>query len=78
MPWRDFGPRPPEGHGVHRYHFQLFGLFERLPDDPDTPPGELLNMLKSQTLVAGEMIATYERPEHPASSPRNHDAQSYA
>lgn len=57
------GPRPPQGHGVHRYHFQLFALDSRLPDDPDTPLGEILNMLKGHTLAVGELIAAYERPD---------------
>ena len=73
-----FGPRPPEGHGVHRYHFQLFALDARLPDDPDTAPGELLNMLKGHTLVAGELVGLYERRDGPEAPPRNRGAASYA
>jgi Raf kinase inhibitor-like YbhB/YbcL family protein len=71
------GPRPPPGHGVHRYHFQLFALDSRLPEDPETPLSELLNMLKAHTLAAGELVATYERREQPEAPERNRDAQTY-
>ncbi len=71
------GPRPPAGHGVHRYHFQLFALDSRLPNDPDTPFGELLNMLKAHTLATAELVATYERPDLPQAPSANRDAQAY-
>ena len=45
-----FGPRPPAGHGLHRYYFQVFAL------------NELLNALKGHTIAKGEMMATYEAP----------------
>jgi len=57
-----FGPRPPEGHGVHRYYFQVFALGERLEMPPETPLEELLNALKAATIAKGEMVATYEAP----------------
>lgn len=47
---------------VHRYHFQLFALDQRLELDPDTPLEELINVLKGHTLAKGEMVATYEAP----------------
>ena len=31
-----FGPRPPRGHGVHHYHFQLFALDAPLKMDATT------------------------------------------
>lgn len=58
-----FGPRPPEGHGVHRYYFQVFALDQALEMGPDTPLSELLNALKGHTLAKGEAVATYEQPE---------------
>jgi Raf kinase inhibitor-like YbhB/YbcL family protein len=58
-----FGPRPPAGHGVHRYYFQLFALDEPLEMGPETPLVELLNALKAHTVAEGEMMATYEAPE---------------
>jgi Raf kinase inhibitor-like YbhB/YbcL family protein len=57
-----FGPRPPQGHGVHRYYFQVFALDQNLEMDPDTPLSELLNALKGHTIAQGEMVATYEAP----------------
>ena len=59
------GARPPAGHGVHRYHFQLFALDDHLPADPGMPFDELVNMLKAHTLTTGELVATYERREEP-------------
>lgn len=57
-----FGPRPPAGHGLHRYYFQVFALDDFLPMDGDTPLKELLNALKGHTIAKGEMMATYEAP----------------
>ena len=58
-----FGPRPPPGHGVHRYHFQLFALDKPLRFEPDTPLAELLNALKRETIATAELVGTYEAPE---------------
>ena len=57
-----FGPRPPAGHGVHRYHFQLFALDKLLPMPPDTPLDELLDALKGNTIASAELVGTYEAP----------------
>lgn len=57
-----FGPRPPAGHGLHRYYFQVFALDDQIPMDSDTPLNELLNALKGHTIAKGEMMATYEAP----------------
>lgn len=57
-----FGPRPPAGHGLHHYYFQVFALNERIEMGPDTELKELLNALKGCTLASGEMAATYEAP----------------
>jgi len=57
-----FGPRPPAGHGLHRYYFQVFALNGLIEMGPDTPLKELLNALKAQTIAQGEMMATYEAP----------------
>jgi len=57
-----FGPRPPAGHGVHRYYFQVFALDDRIEMGPETSLDELLNALKGHTLAKGEMMATYEAP----------------
>jgi Raf kinase inhibitor-like YbhB/YbcL family protein len=57
-----FGPRPPAGHGLHRYYFQVFALDDFLAMGPDTPLVDLLNALKGHTIAKGEMMATYEAP----------------
>jgi Raf kinase inhibitor-like YbhB/YbcL family protein len=62
-----FGPRPPAGHGTHRYYFQVFALADPIEMGPDTPLTELLHVLKGTTLAHGEMMATYEAPESAAS-----------
>jgi phosphatidylethanolamine-binding protein (PEBP) family uncharacterized protein len=57
-----FGPRPPAGHGVHRYYFQVFALNAEIDMGPGAELKELLNALKARTLAKGEMMATYEAP----------------
>lgn len=57
-----FGPRPPAGHGVHRYYFQLFALDQHLEMDADTPLEELVNALKGDVIAEGQLVATYEAP----------------
>lgn len=57
-----FGPRPPVGHGVHHYWFQIFALSAPIDMGPDTELKELLNALKGRTIAKGEMMATYEAP----------------
>jgi hypothetical protein len=57
-----FGPRPPAGHGLHHYYFQVFALDALLDIGPETPLPDLLNALKGHTLAKGEMVATYEAP----------------
>ncbi|MDB5456995.1 MAG: phospholipid-binding protein [Caulobacter sp.] len=57
-----FGPRPPVGHGVHHYHFQIFALAARLEMGSDTPLADLVNALKGDTLADGDMVVTYEAP----------------
>lgn len=58
-----FGPRPPAGHGLHHYYFQIFALDDFLEMGPDTPLNELLNALKGNTIAKGEMVATYAAPD---------------
>lgn len=58
-----FGPRPPAGHGTHRYYFQLFALDKMLGMDPETRLEDLVNALKRDTIAKGEMVATYEALE---------------
>ena len=54
------GPKPPPGHGPHRYHFQVFALGKRLGLDPEAPLADLVGALKGNTVASGELIATFE------------------
>lgn len=59
---RGFAPAaPPLGHGVHRYHFQLFALDE--PADVDDGAGRtaLLQAMRGHVVAWGETVGTYER-----------------
>lgn len=62
------GPKPPPGHGVHRYHFQLFALSTRLDMGPQTTLPELVNALKGTAIASGELVATFETPEEGAAA----------
>jgi hypothetical protein len=55
------GTRPPEGHGVHHYHFQLFALTDPLELPPKTTLQELVDVLKGQAIASGEAVGLYER-----------------
>lgn len=55
------GPRPPAGHGQHRYHFRVFALDTELDVDPDASPQELAAATKGHVLATGELMGTYER-----------------
>lgn len=55
-----YGPKPPMGHGVHHYHFQLFALGKRLGMGPNTKLPDLLNALKGNTLASGELVGLFE------------------
>ncbi len=58
-----YGMKPPPGHGVHHYHFQLFALNRPLELGPNAPLYELVNELKGATIGKGEVIGTFETPE---------------
>ena len=72
-----FGPRPPVGHGVHRYHFQIFALSKRLGMGPETPLKELLNALKGCTLASGEVVGLFETRDPVADAPSPARTGSY-
>ena len=66
------GTRPPPGHGLHHYHFQLFALTKPLDHlSPQTTLEALISVIKGLTIAAGELVGTYERfdPAADASSP---------
>ena len=55
------GPRPPIGHGVHRYFFQLFALDQPLAVTGSPDKNQLLKAMQGHVLAQGELIGTYER-----------------
>lgn len=60
MGW--MGPRPPAGHGVHRYYFQLFALDGPLELGPEADLNALTNAIKGRVVAQGQLVGTYERP----------------
>lgn len=54
------GMAPPQGHGVHHYHFQLFALNRRLDLGPETSLEELVNNLRGATIAKGELVGLFE------------------
>jgi Raf kinase inhibitor-like YbhB/YbcL family protein len=54
------GPKPPLGHGVHHYHFQLFALDRELGLGPDTTLDQLVSAMKGHVVAEGEIIGTHE------------------
>ncbi|MEW6596595.1 MAG: YbhB/YbcL family Raf kinase inhibitor-like protein [Pseudomonadota bacterium] len=58
-----YGMKPPAGHGVHHYHFQLFALNRALPFDAGASVDELVQAMKGCTIASGELVGTYEIKE---------------
>ena len=54
------GPTPPPGHGVHRYHFQLFALDRRLDVSAPVDRARLVEAMKGHIIGFGELVGTYE------------------
>jgi hypothetical protein len=55
------GPKPPIGHGVHHYHFQVFALDKNLSVGPAPQKNDLLKAMRGHVIAQGELIGTYER-----------------
>ena len=53
-----YGPKPPLGHGVHHYHFQLFALDTQLSLGPDIPLDKLVRHMKGHVLAEGQIVGT--------------------
>jgi Raf kinase inhibitor-like YbhB/YbcL family protein len=56
-----YGPKPPIGHGVHHYHFQLFALDATVGLGPDATVDELKKAMKGHVVGFGEIVGLYER-----------------
>ncbi|HEY4531430.1 MAG TPA: YbhB/YbcL family Raf kinase inhibitor-like protein [Luteimonas sp.] len=57
-----FGPRPPEGSGVHHYQLQLFALdtMLELPDDADR--AALVRAMRGHVLARARLTGTHAAP----------------
>ena len=56
-----YGPKPPLGHGVHHYHFQIFALDIQLNLGQDATLKELTDAMRGHVIADGASIGTYER-----------------
>ena len=63
-------PDPPNGHGEHRYVFQLFALSSGAPD-PGEAPGRaaLVDAMQGHVVASGVLVGTYSRGEPAAAGP---------
>jgi len=52
---------PPAGHGLHRYHFQVFALDIALGLEADAGRSSVLEAMTGHVLAWGELVGTYER-----------------
>jgi Raf kinase inhibitor-like YbhB/YbcL family protein len=55
------GPKPPVGHGVHHYHFQVFALDRELKFYGPPDRNAMVDAMRGHVLARGEVIGTYER-----------------
>lgn len=55
------GPMPPEGHGLHHYHFKLYALDAWLDLRPGLSKDALLQKVDGHILDTCEIVGTYER-----------------
>ncbi|MBI3332032.1 YbhB/YbcL family Raf kinase inhibitor-like protein [Candidatus Peregrinibacteria bacterium] len=55
------GPNPPEGTGVHHYHFELFALDTDLDLPADTTRDDLLFAMEDHEIDRAELIGSYEK-----------------
>ncbi len=55
-----YGPRPPEGHGVHHYHFQLFAIDKKLDLSETSNRSKILASIEGHVVGFAELIGTFE------------------
>lgn len=55
------GPMPPEGHGVHHYHFKVYALDQEPQVAEGATKDQLLEVMEGHIMDEGELIGTYER-----------------
>ncbi len=54
------GPKPPEGHGPHRYYFKLYALDRELMLDEGIEKEALLEAMEGRVLDDAELMGIYE------------------
>jgi Raf kinase inhibitor-like YbhB/YbcL family protein len=55
------GPMPPQGGGIHHYHFKVYALDTELDVGTGLTKDQLLEAMEGHILAEGELIGTYER-----------------
>lgn len=56
------GPKPPPGHGLHHYHFQIFALdVSDIKLNDNFALADLLAAMENHVVAKGELIGTYQR-----------------
>ena len=55
------GPAPPQGHGVHHYHFRLYALDTALKCEPGLTKDELLVAIDGHVLAQATLVGAYQR-----------------
>lgn len=57
-----FGPRPPEGHGVHHYFFWLLALDAEPELRSELTLWQLLELVEPNVLGMNRLVGTYSEP----------------
>lgn len=57
-----FGPRPPEGSGLHHYQLQLFALDATLDLADDADRAALVDAMRGHVLAKAKLVGTYAAP----------------
>jgi Raf kinase inhibitor-like YbhB/YbcL family protein len=55
------GPSPPEGHGPHRYFFDLYALDTELDLEPGAAREQLEEAVEGHVVGRAQLVGTYER-----------------
>lgn len=56
------GPQPPQGHGLHHYHFRLVALdTDELDVSPNEGVDEFWQAVEPHVLAEAETVGTYQR-----------------
>jgi Raf kinase inhibitor-like YbhB/YbcL family protein len=55
------GPSPPEGHGPHRYFFELYALDTELDLEAGAAREQLEDAMEGHVLARAQLMGTYER-----------------